>query len=79
MQDLQNIPNPDGDELGIEDDFDSHSDYPDIDQIDSSNNPDVDDIPVPPDKEPAYPVEEPPTGIENPPVEEDEDELKRIV
>lgn len=79
MQDVQNIPNPDGGSLERDDDFGSHSDYPDVDQIDEKRNPDVDDIPVPPDKEPAHPIEEPPTGLENPPVEEDEDAPKQIV
>lgn len=78
MQDVQNIPNPDADSLKIEDDFGSHSDYPDIDQTDGIN-PDVDDIPVPPDSEPAYPVKEPPSDVEKPPVKEDEDAPKQIV
>ena len=78
MQDVQNIPNPDGDSLNIEGDFGSHSDYPDIDRTDK-RNPDVDDIPVPPDKEPARPVEEPPSDVEKSPVDEDEDAPKQIV
>lgn len=78
MQDVQNIPNPDGDSLGTEEDFGSHSDYPTIDQ-DIEQNPDVDDIPVPPDSEPAHPIEEPPADVERPPVTEDEDAPKQIV
>ena len=78
MQDVQNIPNPGVDSINTEDDFGSHSDYPDIDKTDAENS-DVDDIPVPPDSEPAHPVEEPPTDVERPPVGEDNNSPKQIV
>jgi hypothetical protein len=78
MQDVQNIPNPDVNSINSEDDFGSHSDYPAIDRTDVEN-PDTDDIPVPPDGEPAYPVKEPPSDVEKPPVEEDRDAPKQIV
>ena len=77
MQDVQNIPNPGVDSINTEDDFGSHSDYPDIDKTDAENS-DVDDIPVPPDSEPAHPVEEPP-DVERPPVGEDNNSPKQIV
>ena len=62
MQDIQNIPNPDGDTP----DVDPHPLQDDIEQP----NP---DIPVPPDSEPQTPVEEPPDveGNPKPPVRED--------
>lgn len=78
MQDIQNIPNPDVDSLERQDDFDSHSDYPDVGRTDVEN-PDVDDIPLPPDQQPAQPVEEPRSDVEQPPIEENKDEPKRIV
>jgi hypothetical protein len=78
MEDVQNIPPPDVNSVNNEDDFGSHSDYPDVDKTDVEN-PDVDDIPIPPDSEPAYPVEEPPSDVERPPVEEDQNEPKQIV
>lgn len=78
MQGLQNIPNPDVNSREIEDDFDSHSDYPDVDKTDVENS-DVDNIPLPPDKQPARPVEEPRSDVEKPPINENEDAPKQIV
>lgn len=78
MQGIQNIPAPDTEPQNIEDDFGSHSDYPDVDNSDI-DNPDVDDIPVPPDQETSYPVEEPPSDVEKPPIDEDQNEPEQIV
>lgn len=78
MQDIQNIPNPDVNSVETEDDFGSHSNYPDIDKTDVEN-PDVDDIPLPPDRQPARPIEEPRSDVEKPPIDENEDAPKQIV
>lgn len=66
MQDVQNIPNPDVDSIAGDDDFGSHSDYPDTDVEQPKE-----DIPVPNDREPGAPIEEPPA-------EDDMEERKRI-
>lgn len=71
MQDVQNIPNPDVNSYGGEDDFNTHSDNSDVERPEES-------IPPPPDREPNAPVEEPP-DTEQAPVGEDENEPTRIV
>lgn len=79
MQDVQNIPAPDSNPLDIEDDFDSHSDYPDIDAERDNRDTDVESIPVPPDRQDeSTPIEEPPTtDVEG--IDEGGGEPKRIV
>jgi len=67
MQDVQNIPNPDVNSTQTDDDFGSHSDYPNTDVEQPKE-----DIPVPNDRERNAPVEEPPA-------EDGEEEPRRIV
>ncbi len=73
MQDVQNIPNPDVNSPERDDDFGSHSEVNQNNDIEQPGEA----IPVPPDKQPAVPIEEPP-GTDRPPVREDIDEPKRI-
>jgi hypothetical protein len=72
MQDVQNIPNPDVNSTEHDDDFGSHSDFPNTD-VEQSN-----DLPVPPDTERAVPVEEPPE-TDRPAIEEDDSGPKKLV
>lgn len=77
MQDIQNIPPPDTNPSDIEDEFGDHSDYPDIDNIDRSET-DVENIPVPPDRQSdSIPIEEPATG--SVPIEEDDDDIRQRI
>lgn len=70
MQDVQNIPAPDNDPNTIEEDFDSHAhDYPDVPD-EGEDRDSVEDIPLPPDRQPAV-------SIEDPPVDDNED-VERI-
>jgi hypothetical protein len=70
MQDVQNIPAPDAEPNAIEEDFNNHAhDYPDVPD-EGEKRDSVEDIPLPPDRQPAH-------GIEDPPVEDDED-VERI-
>lgn len=80
MQGLQNIPNPDVNSYDqIEDDFNNHSDTPDISRGDEDGRTDVEQ-PVPPDQQQGNaPVEEPPSTADKAPIEEDNTEPKRIV
>lgn len=79
MQDVQNIPTPDEDSYDPQDDFGSHSDYPDVDETDRGET-DIETPPLPPDRQgDAVPVEEPPT-TDKPSIDEDDyGEPKRIV
>lgn len=90
MQDVQNIPNPDVNSTERDEDFGSHSAIEqDLDQTDIENpnsggsRGDVEggteNIPVPPDQQPAVPIENPPDAVDSPPIEEDNDEPARIV
>ena len=62
MQDVQNIPNPDVNSTERDDDFGSHSGFPNADVEQPEDNP------TPPDRQPNAPVEEPPAedGVEEP-------------
>lgn len=64
MQDVQNIPSPDVNSTNRDDDFGSHSDYPNTDVEQPK-----DDIPSPDDRVQNAPIEEPPAedGEEEPP------------
>ncbi len=73
MQDVQNIPNPDVNSPETDDDFGSHSEIIQNEDIEQPGE----TIPVPPDSQPAVPVEEPPETA-RPPIGEDKDEPKRI-
>ena len=77
---ITNIPAPDDNSREIEDNFNDHSDYPDIGETGSENQ-DIENpnIPVPPGSKPAVPVEEPPSSIERSPVDEDGDTRTRLV
>lgn len=85
MQDIQNIPPPNATPLDIEDNFGSHSDYPnieaqqDIDAPRDNSDTDVESIPVPPDRQDeSTPIEEPPTtDVEG--IDEDSDNPQQIV
>lgn len=79
MQDVQNIPNPDINSYDqIEDDFNNHSDTPDISRGDE-NRTNIEQ-PVPPDRQQGnHPIEEPPSTTDKAPIEEDNIEPKRIV
>ena len=70
MQDVQNIPNPDVNSTN--DDFDSHSDFPNTDVGQPTN------IPLPPDAERNVPVEEPPES-DKPEIREDRIEPDELV
>lgn len=60
MQDVQNIPAPDAEPNSTEDDFGNHpTSYPDVPD-DGDGRKSVEDIPLPPDQQPAVPVEDPP-------------------
>lgn len=60
MQDVQNIPVPDVEPNSTEDDFGNHpKNYSDVpDEGDGRES--VEDIPLPPDQQPAAPIEDPP-------------------
>jgi hypothetical protein len=80
MQDIQNIPPPDANPLDIEDDFDSHSDYSDIDAERDNSKTDVESIPVPPDRQDeSTPIEEPPTTTNEEGIDEDGGEPPRLL
>lgn len=85
MQDIQNIPPPDSNPLDIEDNFGSHSDYPDIDAQDinaprDNENTDVEGIPVPPDRQDgATPIEEPPSSEDEEGIDEDSGEPPKFL
>lgn len=79
MQDIQNIPPPDTSPSDIEDDFGSHSDFPDTDKTDRSET-DVENIPVPPDRQDSStPIEEPPTTTNEEGIDEDDGEPPRLL
>lgn len=60
MQDVQNIPAPDVEPNSAEDDFGNHpKSYPDVPD-DGDGRESVEDIPLPPDQQPAAPIEDPP-------------------
>ena len=72
MQDVQNIPNPDVSTVNTEDDFGSHSDYPEIDAERDNTNTDIENIPVPPDRQDeSTPIEEPPTSTDEEGIDDD--------
>lgn len=69
---ITNVPAPDDDRRDLEDNFDTTSDFPDVDKTDPENaDPHQPDIPVPPDSEPNAPIDDPPV--------EEGDTRKRIV
>lgn len=80
MQDVQNIPAPDANPLDIEDNFDSHSDYPDIDTPRDNDNTDVESIPVPPDRQDdSTPIEEPPTTTDEEGIDQDSGDPPKLL
>ena len=72
MQDVQNISNPDVNSTANDDDFGSHSDFPNSD-VEQPN-----DLPLPPDSERGAPVEEPPE-TDQPEIKEDNTEPAKLV
>lgn len=85
MQDVQNIPNPDVDNIEYSEDGGIHPiTMPDSRNDQNSQNTGIEspgkDIPVPPDVSKKQPIEEPPEQQDLPPIGDDqEDQRERLV
>jgi hypothetical protein len=82
MQDIQNIPSPDVNSVGVNEDFGSHSNIeqsPDTDDREIQKGYGKDDLPpvVPPDQQPVVPIEDPP-GSNEPPIGDVDDSPARL-
>lgn len=78
MQDIQNIPNPDINQMDYDDDFGNHSAANDARRENEAEQT-SEETPVPPDTRPSAPIEEPPE-TDAPAIDEDDpDRATRIM